>query len=104
MTREEKILKLQTLFKQKEEIDNAILAVIDDKETNSAKRGYQKKSAFAGLVKSNKVIRRGSKADRENRYYCLDCKHVFASKATKLDAVCPECNSVHIVYASNYKK
>lgn len=50
------------------------------------------------------VVSKNFNAGREKRYYCLDCKQVFFSKSTKLDAVCPECNSVHIGYAVTYNK
>ncbi|MHB8089963.1 MAG: hypothetical protein ACYDH2_17135 [Anaerolineaceae bacterium] len=42
--------------------------------------------------------------DDEKRYYCVDCKNVFLSKASKLDAICPKCGSIHIGYASQHNR
>lgn len=94
MTREEKFSKLAELFNQRAAIDVAITNVIDGKEVGGETN-----------IKAPKQRKKWTRqSNREKRFYCLDCKHVFSSTSTKLDAVCPECNSVHIAYAAAYNK
>jgi hypothetical protein len=94
MTKEEKFSKLQDLFAQRAAIDTAIMDIINGKEIlaeTSIKAPKQRK----------KWTRNGNK---EKRYYCLDCKEVFNSATPKLDAICPNCNSVHVDYAQRHNR
>ncbi len=99
MSSEEIIQKLAELFKQKEAIDNAIVDLINSKKLKGERK-------IAVIKERKKWTRRGRKPNdnREKRYYCLDCKEVFNSTASKIDATCPNCNSIHIDYAQRHNR
>ena len=114
MTSEEKIAKLQELFKQKEAVDKEISEMIGGEATPMKRKArVLKKTKSAKIRRSNakrllepykvkpKKERKPRMVDRD--YQCLDCKQYFKSDLPKLDVTCPNCNSTQIISSGKVK-
>lgn len=100
MTLDETIKQLKELFQKRNEIDEQIGLIISQHST-SEKDKIRKRIKYQ--PKKDKNIKYPDPGAKR-RYYCRDCKVVFESEIKKLDAICPECNSVHVDYASLHRK
>lgn len=121
MTLNEKIERLCELARQREAIDKEIEALLGPEEkllvpTTKFKLPAEHPFSEDYKLKKRKIKKNVNKSVEKTpvkkvpgkydskRYFCLDCKDTFISEARKIDAVCPACSSVHVDYASVYKK
>jgi len=116
MTNEEKIARLGNLFRQKDQIDGAILEILSEQTgytriavvkpveeifpvmKRKGRKPKAEKPAKEKRVYRKRAFRMASnlKTTLPAQYRCQDCEEEFISERPPLDVICPTCNSVHV--------